>query len=103
MTKDDIKITDLRRILIGDLPASFYIEAFFRLAIIYVILVFSMRLMGKRMASQLSRNELVALVTLAAAIGVPILSPDRGVIPGIIIAIILVFMERWVSRHSFDH
>ena len=56
-----------------------------------------MRLMGRRMASKLSRNEMVAMVSLAAAIGVPILDAHRGLLPALIIAMVVVFTERLVS------
>jgi uncharacterized membrane protein YcaP (DUF421 family) len=59
-----------------------------------------MRLLGKRMSSQLTRNETAALVALAAAIGVPILAPDRGLLPAVIIALVVVCISRMVSKIS---
>ncbi len=49
------------------------------------------------MAAQMSRNELASMVLMAAAIGIPATSPDRGIVPGIIIAAIIVLGERWIS------
>jgi uncharacterized membrane protein YcaP (DUF421 family) len=57
----------------------------------------AMRLMGKRMASQLSRTEMVAMVALAASIGIPIMGPDRGLLPVIISAAVIVIGERIIS------
>ncbi|GAB3905651.1 DUF421 domain-containing protein [Larkinella knui] len=57
-----------------------------------------MRLMGKRMASQLSRTEMVAMVALAASIGIPIMAPDRGLLPALISAFVIVAGERIISR-----
>ncbi len=65
---------------------------------VYAILMTSMRLMGKRMAGQLSRTEMVALVALAASIGIPIMAPDRGLLPGVICAFVIVMGERMISR-----
>jgi len=94
MKPEDIDIYDWQRIFIGNVPAGFYLEVIFRTAVVYLVLMVSMRLMGKRMASQLSRNEMVAMVSLAAAIGVPLQSPDRGILAAVVIAIIVVFIQQ---------
>jgi uncharacterized membrane protein YcaP (DUF421 family) len=101
MKKEDIHISDWLRILVGDVPASFYLELLLRAAIIYLLLMLAMRFMGKRMSGLLSRNELVAMVSLAAAIGTPLTSPDRGIVPAVIIAIVVVYIQRWISGKAF--
>lgn len=97
MEKDAIHLSDWLRILIGEVPGSFYIEILIRAAAVYLILVGSMRLMGRRMASQLSRNEMAAMISLAAAIGVPILDASRGLLPAVIIALVVIFVQRIIS------
>jgi uncharacterized membrane protein YcaP (DUF421 family) len=100
MKKEDIHISDWLRILVGDVPASFYLELLLRAAIIYLLLMLAMRFMGKRMSGLLSRNELVAMVSLAAAIGTPLTSPDRGIVPAVIIAIVVVYTSAGsLARH----
>jgi uncharacterized membrane protein YcaP (DUF421 family) len=91
-------ITDYLRILMGDVPWSFLLEAAIRLIILYVLLLTGLRLMGKRMAGQLSRTELAALVSLAAAIGIPILSADRGLLAPLAIASVVVGGQRLVAH-----
>ena len=103
MKKGDIHFTDWSRILFGEVPASFFLEVLIRAVIFYILLLVSMRLLGKRMSSQLSRNELAALVSLAAAIGVPIMAPDRGILPGFVIALVVVFVGRTISRLAFNN
>ena len=61
MESFEIKLTDLERIFSGEVPASFFLEIIFRTAFVYLILIISMRLMGKRMSSTLQRNELAAI------------------------------------------
>ena len=100
MKPEDIHINDWQRIFIGDVPGGFYLEVVLRIAIIYVILMVSMRLMGKRMASQLSRSELIAMVSLAAAIGVPLQSPDRGILPAVVIAAIMILVQQLIAYFS---
>jgi uncharacterized membrane protein YcaP (DUF421 family) len=95
-----INITDWQRIVIGEVPGSFYLELIIRSIIIFTLLMFSMRFMGKRMSGMLGRNELVAMVSLAAAIGIPLTSPDRGVLPAFLIAFIVVFISRWISARA---
>ncbi|PMD90521.1 hypothetical protein BWI97_23945 [Siphonobacter sp. BAB-5405] len=98
MNPDDIKIDDWLRIFYGELPASYFIEVIIRMTFVYLLLMVCIRIMGRRMASQLNRNEMAALTSLAAAIGMPVLSPDRGLLPAIAIAIIIVAGQRWISR-----
>jgi uncharacterized membrane protein YcaP (DUF421 family) len=100
MKPEDIFINDWQRIFVGDVPAGFYAEVILRIAVIYFILMLSMRLMGKRMASQLGRNDMIALVSLAAAIGVPLQSPDRGILAAVVIAAIVVSIQQLVAKLS---
>ncbi|WP_207422920.1 DUF421 domain-containing protein [Desertivirga brevis] len=92
-----IHLDDWRRILIGEVPGGFFIELIIRTLFIYILLMISMRLMGKRMASQLGRNELIAMVSLAAAIGVPMMTPERGLLPCAVVAIVVVFVQWFVT------
>ena len=48
MNKEDIKLSDWGRIFLGDVPPEFIIEVIVRMIFIYVILVVSLRLLGKR-------------------------------------------------------
>jgi len=98
MKAEEINIFDLQRIFFGEVPASFFIEVIIRTAVIYIILIISMRVMGQRMLSQLGRNEMAAMVSLAAAIGVPLQSPDRGLLPVFIIAAIIITFQRNISK-----
>lgn len=100
MNSQDIHLTDPLRILIGEVPLSYFIELVIRAAAVYLILMISMRSMGKRMSSQLSRNELAALVSLAAAVGVPMMAPDRGLLPAVIIAFVLITIERAIAKQG---
>lgn len=101
MNTEEFKLTDIHRILIGDVPGSFFIEVILRTIIIYVLLILAIRLMGKRMALQLNVTEMTAMVALAAAIGVPIQAPDRGILPAAVIAIVVVLAERIITRITF--
>ncbi len=89
------------RILLGEVPWSFLIECLIRIFFIYFLLMVSMRLMGNRMSNLLNNSEMAALVSLAAAIGVPVLSPDRGLLPAFIIATIVVVTQQLIARKAY--
>ncbi|MFD1469577.1 DUF421 domain-containing protein [Hymenobacter caeli] len=97
-------ITDYLRILMGDTPWSFLLECAIRLVFMYLVLLAGLRLMGKRMAGQISRTELAGLVSLAVGIGIPLLSPDRGLLAPVVIAAVVVLGHRlvtqWAARRS---
>lgn len=100
MKPEELKLSDIQRILIGEVPASFFIELIFRAAFIYFLLMISMRLMGKRMSSQISRNEMAAVVSLAAAVGIPLMNADRGLLPGVIIAIVIIGFQVLIAKKA---
>ncbi len=103
MKPEEIKLSDWMRILFGDVPPEFYAELIIRAFLVYALLMISMRLMGTRMSGQLSRLDLAAMVALASAIGVPILSPVNGLLPAFIIAFIVVAMSRVIAKLSFKN
>jgi len=98
MKEYEIKISDIQRILLGEVPLHFFIEVILRTAVIYLILMVSMRLMGKRMSSQLSRNEMAAVASLAAAVGVPLMNPDRGLLPAVVIAMVIITLQILIAK-----
>lgn len=92
-----VQVPDWHRFWFGEAPPSFLPEACLRLAILFALLVVSMRGMGRRTASELSRNELLAIVALAGAIGPAVQTPSRGVLPPILIAICVVILQRSIA------
>lgn len=93
MNKEDIKLSDWGRIFLGDVPPEFLIEAVLRMTFIYIILVLSLRLLGRRMESMLSRGEMVTLVTLGASVGVAIHTPERGILPSVMVIIVIISLQ----------
>lgn len=101
MKPEDIHPFDWLRIFLGEVPWTFLLEAALRILFIYVLLLVAMRLMGKRMRAQLSRNERAAMVSLAAATGVPMQAPDRGLLPPLVIAIVIIGVQRAIAYGAF--
>ena len=90
---------DFHRIFLGEVPPVFFIEVIIRTILVFIILIAAIRLMGKRMALQLTANEMVAMVALAAAIGIPLQAPDRGILPAVVIALIVVAVQRLIAKY----
>ena len=92
---------DFHRLLIGQTPGWFLIEIAIRMVLIYLMLMLAMRLMGKRVAAQMSLSEIAVIVTLGAAVGVPMQTPERGILAPVILLGIAVLFQRGLSLWAF--
>jgi uncharacterized membrane protein YcaP (DUF421 family) len=101
MKPEEIKFGDWARVFMGEVPPAFFLEILFRLVFVFLLLVISMRILGIRMAAQLNRIEMIALFSLAAAIGVPLQAPDRGLLPAVVIAIVVVVVGKLVVTAAY--
>lgn len=94
------RLNDWHRILFGNAPPAILLEILARGLVIYLLLMISMRLLGRRVAAQLTLFELSVVVTLAAAVGAPLLSPERGMLPVPVILGVVVLMQRGLGAMS---
>jgi uncharacterized membrane protein YcaP (DUF421 family) len=101
MNKADMKFGDWHRILFGESPPLYLLEVVVRVAVIYLLIQVAMRLFGKRMTAQVSRTERVARVSLAAAVGLTIQRPSRGILSSIVIITVIVLVGRWLAHLAF--
>jgi len=99
--EDEHALTDIHRILMGDAPWIFVIELVIRTLIVYFLLLFFMRLMGKQVASEMSCSELAVILMLGAIVGLPIQSPDRGLLPAVLVLLVVLVLERGLAYWSF--
>jgi uncharacterized membrane protein YcaP (DUF421 family) len=95
------KLFDLHQLIIGKTPATFMLEVTVRMLFLYAVLLVAMRFLGRRMSSQLTRNEMLALVSLAAAVGPALQDPTRGLLPPLVIAICVVGLQYLISYGTF--
>ncbi|HET9502900.1 MAG TPA: hypothetical protein VFO93_05125 [Hymenobacter sp.] len=51
MKKEDIHLGDWQRLLLGEAPLEFLLEAALRTLVVYVVLLLVLRLLGKRSTS----------------------------------------------------
>lgn len=101
MKASDIRLNDFWRLLFGDTPPTFLFEVVVRVVLLYAVLVVALRSMGPRMSSQVTRNELLALVSLAAAIGPAVQDPSRGLLPPMLVAALVVLAQRAIALGTF--
>jgi uncharacterized membrane protein YcaP (DUF421 family) len=101
MKPEEIRLGDWARMFMGEAPPAFLLELIIRLVFIFLLLIIAMRLLGLRMAAQLNRIEMIALFSLAAAIGVPLQSPDRGLLPAVVIAIVVVVVGKLMVAGAY--
>lgn len=92
-----------QRLLIGDGPWAFVLEAVWRGAFMYVLLLIFMRMMGKRVAAQLTTNERAVVLMLGAAIGVPIQVSSQGMLPAAVVLMTTLVMQRGLARYASRH
>ena len=103
MKKDEIHIEDIQRILFGLAPPQFLIEVFLRTLLIYIILLYVVRWLGKRMSGQLTLMEMAVMLTIGAVVSVPMQIPDRGILQGVLLLICLASFQRGISLLGFKY
>ena len=101
MKKEDIHLYDWQRILQGPVPLEFYIELILRGLVVYALITFGMKYMGKRISAELTRSELAAIASLAAATGLVIMAPDRGLLPPVIVLIVMVGVKWLMDKRNY--
>ena len=79
-----------KELLLGTEEWSFLLETMLRSFIMFVIILVSLRLLGKRGVKQLSIFELVVIIGLGSAAGDPMFYGDVGLLPAIIVFAMVV-------------
>jgi uncharacterized membrane protein YcaP (DUF421 family) len=103
MKKEDIHLNDFQRILFGAAPAEFIVEVVIRTIIIYAMVLFILKLMGKRMDGQVSIIEMAVMIVLGAIVGAGTQLPDRGILMAIGALVCVFVFQRginWLSIKS---
>ncbi|MBP1225679.1 DUF421 domain-containing protein [Flavobacterium sp. 1355] len=101
MDKDDVKITDWYRILFGEAPPEIIVEVTIRSIILYMALVFVVRLLGKRTNSILTITERAVFITLGAIVAMPMHGPAHGIVIGVIVLLTILVLQRSLTRSFF--
>jgi len=99
---------DWKQLLLGDQNWDFLIEAVFRSFIMFIIIVISLRILGKRGVKQLSIFELVVIIGLGSAAGDPMFYKDVGLLPALVVFIMVISLYRFIvyligKSEKFEH
>ena len=86
-----------KMLLLGSEEWNFLAETAFRTVIMFVVILLSLRLLGKRGIKQLSVFELGVIIGLGSAAGDPMFYSDVGLIPGIIVFVMVIALYRLIT------
>jgi uncharacterized membrane protein YcaP (DUF421 family) len=85
------------KLLLGEESWSFLGETAFRTLIMFLVILISLRLLGKRGIKQLSVFELGVIIGLGSAAGDPMFYKDVGLLPGILVFTMVVGLYRLIT------
>jgi len=103
MQKEDIRLEDVKRILIGNAPPVFLLEVLIRALCVYLLVLVVVKLLGKRMSGQLTLIEMAVLIMLGGIIGSPMQVPERGILTGMLILFLILLFHNIVNRTAFKY
>jgi len=101
MNPKNIHLSDWRRILFGSQPPVFLAEVLLRSIVMYLALLLTLRLMGKRMSGQISITELAVMISLGAVVSLPMQSAQQGVLEGAVLLLLVLAFERGLAIVTF--
>lgn len=81
-----------KELLMGGEEWSFLTETVLRTLIMFVVIMVSLRLLGKRGIKQLSVFELVVIIGLGSAAGDPMFYKDVGILPALVVFSMIVML-----------
>ncbi|OOV13230.1 DUF421 domain-containing protein [Flavobacterium sp. LM4] len=91
------EIFEWNRVLFNELPGVFLLEVIFRSAVMFTVLLLTLKLAGKRGVKQLSIFETVIVIALGSAAGDPMFYEDVGIVPAIIVFAVIMILYRTVT------
>ena len=91
-----IEIFEWDRLFFNDLPENFILEVIFRSTVMFIILLLTLKLAGKRGVKQLSVFETVIIIAFGSAAGDPMFYEDVGIIPAITVFFVIILLYRFV-------
>lgn len=96
MLADFLQI-DLRSLLLGEEKWSFMLETTLRSMVMFIAIIMSLRLLGKRGVKQLSVFELGVIIGLGSAAGDPMFYKDVGLLFGILVFLIVMSLYKLIT------
>jgi uncharacterized membrane protein YcaP (DUF421 family) len=90
----NIYLLDWHSFLFGSEDLSFLPEVALRTLVMFLIIIFSLRVLGKRSVTQLSVFELGVIIGLGSAAGDPMFYKDVGLLPGLLVFLVVISLYR---------
>lgn len=97
------EIFEWDRVFYNNLPGEFFLEVIFRSTVMFIILLLTIKLAGKRGVKQLSIFETVIIIALGSAAGDPMFYEDVGIIPAAVVFVVVIILYRlltWLTGKS---
>jgi len=91
-------LKNIEKILIGDEDWSFIPEIMFRTLLMYLVVLISLRVLGKRGVKQLSIFELVVIIGLGSAAGDPMFYREVGIMSAIAVFLVVIISYKITSH-----
>ena len=88
---------DLQQIFLGDMSFGFLCEVAFRTIVMFLILLLTLKLTGKRGVRELSIFETVIIIALGSAAGDPMFYEDVAILPAFVVFIIVLICYRFLT------
>ena len=92
-----LSLTNFEDILLGDIDWDFIPQIAIRTLIMYLIVLFSLRILGKRGVKQLSVFELVVIIGLGSAAGDPMFYREVGIASAITVFTVIIIAYKTTS------
>ncbi|WP_339757561.1 DUF421 domain-containing protein [Algoriphagus aquimarinus] len=97
-SKQSVELFDANRLLMGEgIPFSFLAEVLLRTTVMFFIVLFILRLSGKRGIKQLSVFELAIIISLGSAAGDPMFYEDVALLPAILVFVIVISLYKLIT------
>lgn len=94
----EVQPFDWQRMFLGDIDPLFLLEIVFRTSVIFLWLVFLLRITGKRGLAQLSPLELAIVIGLGSAAGDPMFYPDVPLVHAMLVLALVVGLQRLLAH-----
>lgn len=94
---------DWNEILWGDLEAAFLLQILFRTVVMYLIILFALKILGKRGVKQLSIFELVIIISLGSAAGDPMFYKEVGLLSAFAVFVVIIISYKITTHLVFKY
>jgi uncharacterized membrane protein YcaP (DUF421 family) len=88
---------DLHSLLFGEESWVFLFEVLLRTVVMFLIILLSLRILGKRSVAQLSVFELGVIIGLGSAAGDPMFYKNVGLLPSILAFVVIIALYRFIT------